>query len=132
MRLSTVLARIHARSLACGLLTAGLLVVPGCKSAPHSQAAEQRSAVLMIENLGNCAWRIQAVAAGKPTRSITVPVGGTVRLELSAGTYEMTQEALAGLDAGEAVRHFVMPLAANETYHWRLVTLATVPGDLRR
>ena len=37
-----------------------------------------------MENLGNCAWRIDAVAAGSPTRSATVPIGETVRLELES------------------------------------------------
>jgi hypothetical protein len=132
MRLSTIFAGIRARSLACGLLAAGLLVVPGCQSMPPPRAAEQRPAVLMIENLGNCAWRISAVSAGNPIHKVSVPLGETVRFELAPGTYEITQEALAGFTADESVRHFVMTLAAGETYHWQLATLVTVPGELLR
>jgi hypothetical protein len=132
MRLPLVFAGIPARSLACGLLVAGSLVVPGCKSVPPPRVAEQRPAVLVIENLGNCAWKINAVPAGSPPHKVTVPIGETVRFELPAGTYEITQEALAGLEANDSVRRFVMPLAGGETYHWRLATLATVPGDLLR
>jgi hypothetical protein len=88
--------------------------------------------VLVIENLASCAWRVDAVSAGNPMHKITVPVGETIRLELPAGTYEVTQEALAGLDAREATRHFTMPLVSGETYQWRLVTLATMPGGLRQ
>lgn len=132
MRLSIIVVHIRALWLACGLLVAGSLILPGCKSAPQPRAVEQRPAVLVIENLGHCAWLIKAASAGSPTRSVTVPIGETVRLEVQAGSYEITQEALAGLAADESVRHFAMPLAAGETYHWRLATLATVPGDLLR
>lgn len=132
MRLSIIIAGMRARSFACALAVAGALVVAGCQSAPPARVAEERPALLVIENLGNCEWRVEAVATGSPTHRVAVPVGGTVRLELPAGTYEITQEALTGLAADEAVRHFTMPLAAGETYHWRLVTLATVPGGLLR
>lgn len=132
MRLTIVLAGIRARSLACILSVAGALVVPGCQSAVPPAAVELRPAVLVIENLGNCAWRINAVSAGDPAHRITVPIGETVRLEVPAGSYEITQEALAGLAVDESVRRFAMSLTAGETYHWRLATLATVPGGLLR
>ncbi|HEY8994397.1 MAG TPA: hypothetical protein VIM71_07045 [Lacunisphaera sp.] len=131
MRSSLVFAGLRARSLACALSVAGAFVVSGCQSAPPPQAAAERPAVLVIENLANCAWRIDAISAGTPAHQLTIPVGETVRLELPAGTYEITQEALAGLDAAEATRHFTMPLVSGETYQWRLVTLATMPGGLR-
>lgn len=98
-------------------------------SPPSPRTAEARPAVLVLENLGPCAWRISASATNTATQSVTVPMGETVRLELPGGTYEITQEALAGFAAGEAVRKFEMTLAASETYHWRLVTLATVSPD---
>jgi hypothetical protein len=132
MRLSLVFAGVLARLLACGLLAAGALVMPACKSVPQPGIAAPRPAVLVIENMANCAWRISAVSGGNPARGITVPLAETVRLELPAGTYEITQQALGGLEAGETTRHFAMPLAAGETYHWRLATLATVSGDLLR
>ena len=132
MRLSTAFSGICARSLACGLLAAGSLVVPGCKTVPQPLVTEQRPAVLVIENLGNCAWQISAVSAGSPMHKVSVPMGETVRLEVPAGTYEITQEALAGLAAEESVRRFTMPLVAGQAYHWHLVTLATVPSDLLR
>jgi hypothetical protein len=129
MRLSTDFAGLRARSLACTLSLLGWLAVPGCMSAPPPRAAEVRPAVLVLENLGPCAWRISAASSGSPKRSVTVPIGETVRFEVPAGTYEITQEALAGLAANESVRCFVMPLVASETYHWRLVTLATASRD---
>lgn len=84
--------------------------------------------MLQIENLGPCAWRITAVSAENPAdpQELTVAIDGTARLELPAGTYEVTQEALAQLIAEEAVRRFEITLEAGETYRWRLVTLATV------
>lgn len=99
MRSSLVFVGIRARSLACALAVAGALVVPGCQSAPQPRVIESRPAVLMIENLGNCAWRVEAVSAGNPKHSVTVAIGKTVRLEVPAGNYEITQEALAGLNA---------------------------------
>ena len=128
MRFSFLLLRVGVRPLAGVLWAAGLLAMSGCASAPQPRVAEQRPAVLVLENLGNCAWRVSAVSVGHAPREVTVPVGETVRLEVPAGSCAITQEALAGLDPREAVRHFVLQLAGGETYHWRLVTLASVAG----
>lgn len=127
MRRTLNLAGTHARAFACVLTVAGALVIFGCQSAPSAQTtAGARPAVLVMENLGPCAWEITAVPTGQAARHVAVPVGETVRLELPAGACEITQEALAGLDTADASRQFAMSLVAGETYHWRLVTLATV------
>ncbi len=83
-----------------------------------------------MENLGHCSWRITATSAEGRSHSVTIPVSETVHMNLSGGTYEITQEALAGLEAGEAVRRFALSVTAGDTYRWRLVTLATVPREL--
>ena len=132
MQLSTAFAGVRARLLACGLSVGVAFAVHGCQSAPQVLVQAPRPAVLVMENLGHCAWRINAKSAERSSHAVTVPVGETVRLERPSGTYEITQEALAGLDAQESMRRFMMPLAAGETYHWRLATLATVSGDLLR
>jgi hypothetical protein len=109
-----------------------VLLAAGCAVAHQIPAPGPRPAVMAIENLGNCAWQITAVPTGGPARRATVPVGEMIRWELPAGGYEITQEALAGIESAEAVRHFAMPLASGETYRWRLVTVATVPRDAER
>ena len=106
------------------------MVVTGCQSVPEAPSAVRRPAVLTLENLASCAWRIQATAGNGPGRKVTVPVGETVRFELPAGTYEVEQEALTDPAGGEAVRRFTLPVEAGETYHWRLVTLAAVRREL--
>lgn len=125
-----VFAGKPARLVACALLLAGGFVVSGCQSIPPAAVAERRPALLVMENLAGCAWRIEAIGADKVARRVAVPIGETVRLDLPGGTYEITQEALMGVEAGESIRRFAMPVAAGETYHWRLVTLTAVRREL--
>lgn len=132
MRPTLTFVGMRARALARALMVAGACVVAGCQSEPARETASVRPAMLVVENLGHCEWRVTATPAGLGERSVTLPVGATIRLEVPAGVCDIRQEALTEADLSEPSRRFAMPLVAGETYHWRLVTLASVQGEVRR
>lgn len=128
MRLFFAIVGLRARTVACALSAAGGLGTSSCHTPPVPHVSSPAPAVLLMENLAPYAWNVTAVSADRAPLQVNVPAGETVRWEVPAGTYEISQEALAGLAADEAVRRFIMPLTAGDTYRWRLVTLASVPA----
>jgi hypothetical protein len=123
-RFAVAVVRLHAAAAAAALL--GLSGLGGCATAPVQSLPAVPPAVLWLDNLAPYDWRITAAATDGTAHEVEVTVSASVRLELPAGDYTITQEApaLAAASPDAGVRRFTFTVTAGETYRWRLVTLA--------
>jgi hypothetical protein len=123
-------------ALLCLAGLVGLFLVMRCRRDPNdvtgSATSPKQIVHLNVLNVSNCEWRVViAPMAGGDKRTLKLPLGKSLEVELAAGEYEVEQ-MMAIADAGpDATRRFSMKLDAGEHYRWRLVTLLSDSAEVK-
>lgn len=104
----------------------------GCATTPTGAVATMgaEAAQIVIANLSDYAWKIEARPAEGRARSWQVLPRDTLQISLAGGEYVFTQTIVqAASPVASATREFPIRFETGERYEWSLATLLSAGSD---